>query len=369
MTIEQPLYEKTLQRDVDFIRGKVTEMYELDHRALSEAIDSFKACNRQQAYSIILRDERIDELEKEIDRLCLEFLVRQQPVALHLRFAYVTIKINQELERIGDYAESVARQVLKISTVTRQPPLDLFEAIANLSISMLESAVKSYLEEDADLARQTMEIEEETNNLRDQINTEMYELHKEKKIPFKSLTPLLTIGRRFERVADQAKNLCEEVLYMCTGEYAKHQGKEVWRILFVDDHNSCRTQMAEGIGNAIGLPKLLFRSAGLEPKEMVDSTIRYMESKNIDISRQSSLSTDHIPNLDHFHIIIALSKRARKLFPKPPGKTICLDWHIDDPSAKEGTDDQIQSAYEETYNLIHTNIQDLGEAILGTQIG
>lgn len=362
MTSEQPLYEKTLQRDIDLIRDKVTEMYKLDHRALTEAIGSLKTFNRQQAYSIILRDERIDELEKEIDRLCLEFLVRQQPVALHLRFAYVTIKINQELERIGDYAESIARQVLKISKTSKLPPLDLFEAIANISISMLESAVKSFLEGDAGLARQTMEIEEETDNLRDQINNEMYELQKEGKIPFKSLAPLLTIGRRFERVADQAKNLCEEVIYMCTGEYAKHKGKEVWRILFVDDHNSYRSQMAEGIGNSFGLPKLLFRSAGLEPKEVEEPTIRFMGSKNIDISRQASLSIEHVPNLDHYHIIIALSKRARKLFPKLPGKMICLDWHIEAPP------DQSEDAHEEIYQFFQTNIQDLGDAILGHQI-
>ena len=73
--------------------------------------------DRQLAYAVILRDRRIDELEKEIDRLCLEFIVRQQPVAKHLRFAYIAIKINQEIERIGDYAESIAKQVLKLTRV------------------------------------------------------------------------------------------------------------------------------------------------------------------------------------------------------------------------------------------------------------
>ena len=78
--------------------------------------------NRQLAYSVIVRDQRIDELEKEIDRLCLEFIVRQQPVAGTLRFAYAAIKINSELERVGDYAESMARQILMLSSDRAQVP-------------------------------------------------------------------------------------------------------------------------------------------------------------------------------------------------------------------------------------------------------
>ena len=102
-------FEATLQRDISLIRSKIAEMSALDQQALKRSLDALINNNRQEAYSVILRDQRIDELEKEIDRLCLEFLVRQQPVAGPLRFAYVTIKINQELERIGDYCESVAR--------------------------------------------------------------------------------------------------------------------------------------------------------------------------------------------------------------------------------------------------------------------
>ena len=87
----QPHLEKTLQQDIDRIRGKVMEMAGRAERALKDGLQALVEGNRQRAYAIILRDQYIDELEKEIDRLCLEFLVRQQPVAGHLRFAYATI--------------------------------------------------------------------------------------------------------------------------------------------------------------------------------------------------------------------------------------------------------------------------------------
>ena len=290
-------YEETLQRDTKVIQTKITQMARLAERALRDTLKALVERNRQLAYSIILRDQYIDELEKEIDRLCLEFLVRQQPVALHLRFAYATIKINLELERVGDYAESIARQVLKISSLEPQPSYDKFVAIANLSIPMLQQAVQAFVEQNASLARSTMATEEEVDTLRDGINTALMQQRQEGKIPLEALTPLMTIARRYERVSDQAKNICEEVLYMCTGEYAKHQGTEVLRVLFVDNTNSCRSQIAEGIANSLGRPEFLFSSAGLDPKSIDGRTVSFLAEKRIDISRQTAKSVSQVPDV------------------------------------------------------------------------
>src|SRR4030095_9426414 len=159
-------YEESLQRDIERIRRKVKEMADLAAGALDACLRALVERNRQIAYSIILRDQRIDALEKEIDRLCLEFIVRQQPVAKHLRFAYVTIKVNQEIERVGDYAESIARQILKLSNIQCSIPLDRFRQISDLSIPMLRDAVQAYLTENADLARRLQQIEEEVDGLK-----------------------------------------------------------------------------------------------------------------------------------------------------------------------------------------------------------
>src|SRR5438046_7675761 len=153
-------FEESLQRDIKLIREKMLEMSGLAERALKCSLQALVERNRQLAYSVILRDQYIDELEKEIDRLCLEFLVRQQPVGGHLRFAYATIKINLELERIGDYAESVARQVLKVSSIHEQIPVAAFSELANVSIPMLSNAVKAFVEQDAKLARESMADED-----------------------------------------------------------------------------------------------------------------------------------------------------------------------------------------------------------------
>ena len=360
--------EESLQRDINLIRRKIIEMSERDEHALKACLKALQERNRQLAYSVILRDQYIDELEKEIDRLCLEFLVRQQPVAGHLRFAYATIKINAELERIGDYAESIARQCLKIASLNPVPALAQFGEIAGHSIPMLHDAIQAFVNQDAELARRTMKVEEEVDTLRNQINAELLQQRQDQRIPLEALTPLLTIARRFERVSDQAKNICEEVLYMCTGEYVKHKGTEVIRILFVDQHNSSRSQIAEAIGNSLGQPEFVFASAGLSPQPLDQRTVRLLTQKGLDVSKQHPKSLDQVPNFDHYQVVIALDKEGRRAFPAPPSKTVCLDWNITDPSTMQGTEEEISAAYENTYRFIQEQIEDLTQAILDDKI-
>ena len=259
----------------------------LSERALRASLQALVQRNRQLAYGVILRDQYLDEKETELNRLCLEFLVRHQPVAGHLRFIFTTIQINKELERIGDYAESVARQVLAISELEPQPPHALFIELGELSIRMLREAVEAFLQKDADLASRTMPMEEQANTLRNSINAELMELSRKNQLPAAALTPLMTIARRYERVSDQAKNLCEEVLYMCTGEFAKHKGGDAFHILFFDMNNSCLSQMAEGLGNAMRLPRFRFSSAGAAPQPVDARAVKFMAEKGTDISGQT----------------------------------------------------------------------------------
>ena len=338
-------------------------MSQLVERALRDSLQAFLDRNLTLAYSVVLRDQYIDEKDKEVDRLCLEFLVRQQPVAGHLRFVYSTIKINLELERVGDYAESIARQVLKLGAFP-QPPTETFVKLANLSIQMLSMAVKAFVEQNAEMARTAIGLEDETDALRRIIDAEVTRLEKEGKIPLEALTPLLTISRRYERVADQAKAICEEVLYICTGEYMKHQGSEVFRVLFVDENNSCRSQMAEGIGQALEVPRIVFNSAGLNAKAIDWRTVEFLREKGMDISRQTSKSVAQVPNLDHYHVIIALAAEAKKVFPPPPTKTVGLDWNVEDPSTRPGSLGEVRDAYEETFQYINTHVRELVQALV-----
>ena len=358
--------EATLQRDIDLIRGKVQDMARRCEQALTTCLKGLQESNRQLAYSVILRDRYIDDLEKQIDRLCLEFIIRQQPVAGHLRFVYSTIKINAELERIGDYAESIARQIIKLTKFDLKAFHPQFVEIANLSIPMLHAAVQAFLEQNAELARKTMAVEEEVDVMRNKINAALLGAHRENKIPLEALTPLMTIARRLERVSDQAKNICEEVLYICTGESYKHQGAEAIRILFVDRDNGARSQIAEAAANSLGQPKLVFTSAGLDPKPIDPEVVKFLMGKGIEAGRPASKSVQQVPNLEHYQVIVALDPEVKKTLPATGNKVVTLEWSIKDPSTAT-TATEAQKAYEEVYRSIHEHITDLSEAILGDE--
>jgi phosphate transport system protein len=361
-------FEQSLQRDIDRIQAKVGEMAALGEHALRDCLKALETKNRVLAYSVILRDQRIDELEKEIDRLCLEFIVRQQPVAGTLRMAYATIRINLELERVGDYAEAIARQILKLTSMNVEIPVARYEEIANMSIPMLHDAVKAFVDQDAGLARATADKEELVDALKSRLNADLMKLNRESKIPFESLNALMMVARHFERVSDQARNICTEVLYMCTGEYNRHKGAEASRLIFVDRQNHCRSQMAEAIANSLNQPSFIFASAGVEPKAIDPRTIEFLKNKGLDVSKQASKAIDQVPNLDHYQIIVALAPEARKAFPTGTTKVVCLDWSVDDPSKVQGTPAEVKTAYETTYRFLHAHIQDLVEAVLGDKI-
>jgi protein-tyrosine-phosphatase len=220
---------------------------------------------------------------------------------------------------------------------------------------MLKDAIRAFLEQDAELAKTTMLAQREANRIRDKINDTLFQLRADKKIPITALTPLQTIARRLERVADQSKNICEETLYMCTGQYMKHLGRDTFRVLFVDDNNAGTSQIAEAIGNALGQANFVFSSAGIKAEKVANETIAFLKGKGHDISSNISKSVDNIPNLDHYQVVVALSDAGQNAFPAPPTKTISIAWELS----------QAAPSIEETYSFLKQNIEDLVQAILG----
>jgi phosphate transport system protein len=355
-------FEQSMQDDIARIGLKIKAMATLGERALRDCLRALQEGNRQIAYTVILRDQRIDEMERELDQLCLEFLIRQQPAGGPLRMAYATIRINLELERIGDYAESIARQILKLIAMNVAFPIDRFVEIANLSIPMLHDSVRAFVEQDQNLARATIKVEEQVDELRSRINAELVEWREQNKIPLAALTPLMTIARRFERVSDQARDICLEAIYACTGEYRRHEGEETYRVLFVDEDNACRSVMAEAIGKSLKRSGFEFSSAGLKPTPVESRTAAFLGDKGLDVSKHQPRG---IHDLENFHIVISFSSDIQKALPPAPRKTIYFEWQVENPSHFGGAPEQVRAAYESSYQSLRAHISDLVEAIMG----
>lgn len=363
-------FEASLKRDTDQICQTVFEMAKRDENALKNALTALIDFNPKIAYAVILRDRFIDELETRLDRLCLEFFVRQQPVAGHLRFVFATIKIVRDLERIGDYAENIARQVVFLASIEPQIDqtkyIDKFIELANLSIPMLQNAINAFIERDSSKAREIMEIENKADIVRANVNKLLISLNQQKVIPLEALNPLLTIARRFERVTDQVKNICEEIVYMTTGEILKHKGSKEFNVLFIDENNSCFSQMAEGIGKSMNFSQFSFSSAGLKSTQAINpGLVDFMTRKGIDISQQRPKTIDQISAIEHIEIMITLAPELRNIIPPTATKSIKLTWSIRN-YCQEQPDVSAQSVnFEKSFSYLYNQINELVQAILG----
>jgi len=138
-------------------------------------------------------------------------------------------------------------------------------------------------------------------------------------------------------------------------------------VLFVDVHNSCRSQLAEAIGASLDQPKFLFASAGVEPQPITPATLEFMKAKGLDAAHLSPKSVQQVPNLEHYHVIVILAPEAKRAFAVKPRKTVMLDWSVADPSKVTGSPAEIRAAYEQTYQFLHEHLQDLVEAVLGDE--
>jgi len=355
--------EASLQEDLEEIRHKVVEMGQMAETAVHASIRAVLKRDRQGAYAVILRDTFIDEAEKQLDRLCLRFLVRHQPVAGQLRFAYASIRINLELERVGDYAEAIAREALRLSRIEAAMPLERLQQLADLAEPMLHDAIRSFVDQDAALASRIIETDEAVDLLRDKLASDFTRDFQEGRLPFEALYPLINVIRRLERVSDQARNISMETLYLCTGESVRHLGSAVLNVLFVDERSSCRSLMAEAIGTSLAEPGFAFESAGLEPLPVERATLDFMASKGFDVSRAVPRAVTDVEHLEHQDVIVLLAPEAKRAFPRRPRKAVLLEWPVEDPSRVTGSAAEVRAAYEKTFTFLQGQIRELVHAV------
>jgi phosphate transport system protein len=355
--------EASLQHDMDLIRTHVRSMAGRCERALRTALGAMAAGKRQDAYLVILGDQRVDDAEQQLDRLCLEFLVRQQPAGGHLRFAYAAIKISSELERVGDHAEAIARHLLKLDSPLQEAYAAPFRQMADASLRMLEDAIRAFETSDAALARTAILIEEQVDTMRRTLDAELARLQKADQLAIEAFDHLTTICRRLERISDEAHDICADVLYMCTGDFVKHKPHDVVRVLFIDQHNHCRSRMAEAIATSLALPDMLFSSAGLDPRAIDPRLPAFLAEKGLEVLHPQPRSLDQIPNLSHYDVVIAFDENAYYSLQVDRTPTVCVDWSVPDPSRVEGTAEAVHDAYERTFSFIRAQLQDLVDAI------
>lgn len=324
--------EEKLQNDIHRIRDRVREMADLALRGLEDSVRALTNGDTKLAYAAILRDSRVDDLESLIDGMCVEFIVRHIPVATHLRFVHSVAKIVSELERVGDYAESINRQAILLVRTGKAIENNNLERIAAVSVDMMRQAVRSFLDEDLDLARRTIALESRANGLHHEIYQGLVS-----EIPVSSeelsrLFSLLSVANRYERVADQAVNICEEVFYMLTGDSVKHQSKGAANILFVSCGTSSLAPIAEAIASTVAGNQFVFASATTGPGIPGTPLLDFLAKRGINLSGRVASPLANMGNLGSFRILVAVDREAAQALSSFSlgFRTVVVDWDLDD---------------------------------------
>lgn len=209
---------ESFQEQLDQLRDNILRMGNLVERAIELSITSLKKRDVNLAEKVVMDDEKIDELEETIEKQCLVLLALQQPMARDLRFISTALKIDTDLERMGDYACNIAKIVLTLGNEPFIKPLVDLPRMAELAQEMVRDNLKAYVNRDKELAIKAAEKDHDIDHLYNQIFRELLVLMTDNPRNIRQATYLLLVARHLERIGDHATNFSEWIIYMITGE-------------------------------------------------------------------------------------------------------------------------------------------------------
>lgn len=212
-----------LQREIENLKKKILTLGARVEEAVRKATLSIQKRDRELAMQVIQSDYEIDQSEVEIEEDCLKILALHQPVAIDLRFIVAVLKINNDLERIGDLAVNVAERSDFLAT--RGPvgvSLD-FVTMAEKAQSMLKNSLDALINLSVETAQRVCSSDDEVDAVNRQMYLEVQKALRAKPEKIESLIHLLSVSRHLERIADHATNIAEDVIYMVDGQIVRHK--------------------------------------------------------------------------------------------------------------------------------------------------
>ncbi len=211
-----------LQREIQNLKNKLLTMSALAEDRVAQAARALVERDPELAQAVMRGDYEIDEMEVEIEEDCLKILALHQPVAIDLRFIIAVLKINSDLERVGDLAVNIAERAAFLATQQRVCMAFDFAGMAAKVQTMLSNSIDALVNLDTRLAHRVRAKDDEI----DAMNREMYEIMKNElpRTPEEANCMLhsLSAGRHLERIADHATNIAEDVVYLVDAQIVRH---------------------------------------------------------------------------------------------------------------------------------------------------
>jgi phosphate transport system protein len=214
--------ETHFQQELNHLKKELLKMAGLAEQAIASAIDALVKRDTLLAEKTIREDKAINEMELEIDDLSLKLLALHQPMAADLRFITSAMRINIELERIGDLAVNISERVLSLNQEPQLKPYIDLPRMAEISKRMVKDVLDAFVQGEADLARAVCERDDQVDDLKDQVFRELLSYMLADPQTITRAVHLIIVSKYLERIADHATNIAEGVIFMVNARVIKH---------------------------------------------------------------------------------------------------------------------------------------------------
>ena len=338
-------FEERMEADLKVIRDKLWDIGEDVETALHNAKKVLILRDSELAYATILADGPINRDSRECDRLCHTFIARHLPGAGHLRELASTARVNVSLERIGDYAGTNCREALQISAPLSGQLASSIDTMFDEVISILADARKSFRDGNAEMAIALMQMARRVEGKMDGVYEILFA--EDDRMDGATMMAIFVVFNLLKRVADQAKNICDQTVYAVKG-IAKIP--KTYRILFLDQPGSGAAQLATAIGRKNFPESGFFMAATPGAADPVSASLQvFLTETGLP---DEDLVTEQFEVLEHdladFIVIVSLSGKVEDYLSKMPFHSSALNWTM-----PEGDDPQ------QHYRVLREEIQQL----------
>ena len=216
--------ERHFDQQLEALRKNLIQMASMVETAIANSVKSLITRDTELARLVVQSDEQVDALELEIDKQCVDLLALRQPLAIDLRFITSSIKITNNLERMGDLAVNIAERVIPLSQEPQLKPLIDIPRMATITQTMVKDSIDAFVNRDTELARSVYERDSTVDAMNDQIFRELLTYMMQDPANITRAVHLILISRHLERIADHSTNIAEEVVYIVKAKVVKHRG-------------------------------------------------------------------------------------------------------------------------------------------------
>ncbi|NOY74232.1 MAG: phosphate signaling complex protein PhoU [Kiritimatiellaeota bacterium] len=215
-----------LSKEIERLKRLMSELCSKVETSMSKALSSALDFDGDMARDIIEKDREIDAMEIELEEECLKILALHQPVAVDLRYVVACLKMNNDLERIGDLSAKIAKNVVVLSKSPygiREFESQNLREMMSLARGMVKGSLDALFEMNKDRAQKVREMDDAVDSINKRIHVEIERRVIETPEDSEYLIRLLGIARAIERIGDYATNIAEDIIYMITGEIVRHE--------------------------------------------------------------------------------------------------------------------------------------------------